>query len=197
MIICRSFNFFRAYRTVRGARLLFLTRSLCVIAPPVSSIWNTVFDEGGSVVEYMIVMLTLLTYQCIADLYFPFELLLMFERQERLALLMLVGVVILVVAAHLILENTQKRSFASPFSEISRDGDLVYLSGMIDHLVITKTGGHVIFQINNVSVFIPGQSASDITLHTGENISVVGIVQTYQGKKEVVVQSGSDIASNS
>jgi len=145
----------------------------------------------------MIVMLTLLTYQCIADLYFPFELLLMFERQERLALLILVGVVILVVAAHLILENTQKRSFASPFSEISHDGDLVYLSGMIDHLVITKNGGHFIFQVNNVSVFIPGQIASDMTLHTGENISVVGIVQTYQGKKEVVVQSGSDIASNS
>jgi hypothetical protein len=144
----------------------------------------------------MIVMLTLLTYQCIADLYFPFELLLMFERQEWLALLMLVGVVIMVVAAHLILENTQKRSFASPFSEISHDGDLVYLSGMIDNLVITKNGGHFIFQINNVSVFIPGQIASDMTLHTGENISVVGIVQTYQGKKEVVVQSGSDIASN-
>jgi DNA/RNA endonuclease YhcR with UshA esterase domain len=63
--------------------------------------------------------------------------------------------------------------------------------------VITKNGGHVIFQINNVSVFIPGQIASDMTLHTGENISVVGVVQTYQGKKEVVVQSGSDKASNS
>jgi DNA/RNA endonuclease YhcR with UshA esterase domain len=145
----------------------------------------------------MIVMLTLLTYQCIADLYFPSELLLMFERQERLALLMLVGVVIMVVAAHLILENAQKRSFAAPFSNISHDGDLVYLSGMIDHLVITKNGGHLIFEINNASVFIPGQIASNMTLHNGENISVVGVVQTYQGKKEVVVQSGSDIASNS
>ena len=50
---------------------------------------------------------------------------------------------------------------------------------------------------NNVSVFIPGQIASNMTLHNGENISVVGVVQTYQGKKEVVVQSGSDISSNS
>jgi len=179
MIIWRSFNFFKAYRTVRGARLLFLTKSLCVIAPPVSSIWNTVFDEGGSGVEYMIVMLTLLTYQCIADLYFPSELLLIFERQERLAFLILVGVVILVVAAHLILENAGKHSFASPFSDMSHDGDLVYLSGMIDHLVITKNGGHFIFQINNVSVFIPGQIASDMTLQNGGNISVVGVVQTY------------------
>ena len=118
----------------------------------------------------------------------------MLERQEWLALLILIGVVIMVVAAHLILENAGKRSFASPFSEISHDGDLVYLSGMIDHVVITKNGGHLIIQINNVSVFIPGQIASNMTLHDGENISVVGVVQTYQGKKEVVVQSGSDVS---
>jgi DNA/RNA endonuclease YhcR with UshA esterase domain len=105
--------------------------------------------------------------------------------------------VIMVVAAHLILENTGKRSFASPFSEISHDGDLVSLSGLVDHIVITKNGGHLIIQINNVSVFIPGQIASNMTLYNGENISVVGVVQTYQGKKEVVVQSGSDISSNS
>ena len=197
MIIWRSFNFFKAYRTVRGARLLFLTRSLWVIAPPVSSICNTVFEEGGSVVEYMILMLTVLTYQCIADLYFPFELLLMFERQERLALLILIGVVILVVAAHLVLETVGKRPFASPFSAISQDGDLVYLSGTIDHLVITKNGGHLILQVKNTTVFIPGQIAPGMTLQNGKNISVMGIVQTYQGNKEVVVQSGSDVSSDS
>ena len=62
----------------------------------------------------------------------------------------------MVVAAHLILENAGKRLFASPFSEISHDGDLVYLSGMIDYLVITKNGGHFSILINNVSVFISG-----------------------------------------
>jgi len=117
----------------------------------------------------------------------------MFERQERLALLILVGVMIAVVAAHLVLENVGKRPFASPFTEMSHDGELVYLSGMVDHAAMTKNGGHLVMQVKNTSVFIPAQIASGITVRNGENISVMGIVQTYQGKKEVVVQSGSDI----
>jgi hypothetical protein len=123
-----------------------------------------------------------------------YELLLMFERQERRALLILVGVMIAVVAAHLVLENMGKRPFASPFTEMSHDGELVYLSGVVDHLVMTKNGGHLIMQIENTSVFIPSQVASGVTVRNGENISVMGIVQTYQGKKEVVVHSGSDIS---
>lgn len=118
----------------------------------------------------------------------------MFGRQERLALLILVGVMIAVIAAHLVLENVGKRPFASPFTEMSHDGELVYLSGMVDHLVITKNGGHLILQVDNTSVFIPGQVASKVTVHNGENISLMGTVQTYQGKKEVVVQSDSDIS---
>ncbi|WAC05454.1 MAG: hypothetical protein OS112_02165 [Methanoregula sp.] len=118
----------------------------------------------------------------------------MFERQERLALLILVAVTITVVAAHMALENVGKGPFATPFTEKSSDGELVYLSGMVDHLVLTKNGGHLVMQVENTSVFIPGQVASGMTVRSGDNISVRGIVQTYQGKKEVVVRSGSDIS---
>ncbi len=118
----------------------------------------------------------------------------MFGRQERIALLLLISVAIVVVAAHLILDNLGKRPFAVPFTDTSGDGELVYLTGTIDHLGVTKNGGHLLMQVNNISVFIPNTVAQTLTLHNWENISITGIVQTYLGKKEVVVQSASDLS---
>jgi hypothetical protein len=118
----------------------------------------------------------------------------MFGRQERLAFLLLISVAIVVVAAHLVLDTLGKRPFAVPFTDASGDGELVYLTGMIDHLVMTKSGGHLLMQVNNTSVFIPNPVAQTLALRNGENISVTGIVQTYLGKKEVIVQAASDIS---
>lgn len=121
-------------------------------------------------------------------------MLFMFERQERLALLFLIGVATVVIASHLILESLGKRPFASPFTDVSADGELVYVTGTIEHLTLTKNGGHLMMEVNNMSVFIPNQIATNFTVHKGENISIIGIVQTYRGKKEVIVQSATDIA---
>jgi DNA/RNA endonuclease YhcR with UshA esterase domain len=143
----------------------------------------------------MIVMLTVLTYQSIADLYFRQALIFMLERQERRALLLLISVAIVVIASHLILDAVGKRPFAVPYSDASGDGEMVSLTGSIDHLSLTKSGVHLILQVNNTSVFIANPIAQNLTLHTGENISVIGIVQTYQGKKEVVVLAASDISA--
>jgi hypothetical protein len=102
----------------------------------------------------MVMMLTVLTYQSIADLYLRHELLFMFERQERLALLLLIGVAITVVASHLILDNLGKRPFASPLTDVSQDGEIVILTGTIEPLGVTKDGDHLLLQVNNTSVFI-------------------------------------------
>ena len=119
----------------------------------------------------------------------------MLERQERRALLLLISVAIVVITSHLILDTLGKRPFAVPYSDASGDGVLVSLTGSIDHLSLTKSGGHLILQVYNTSVFIGNPIAQNLTLHNGENISVIGIVQTYQGKKEVVVLAASDISA--
>ncbi len=68
----------------------------------------------------------------------------MLERQERAAMVLLLGVVILVIAAHLILGSFGKQPFARSFTNNSMDGELVIASGTIDHLVITiQNGGHM------------------------------------------------------
>lgn len=117
----------------------------------------------------------------------------MFERQERLAILLLIGVAIAVIAAHLILASFGKQPFSKPFTNNSADGELVYVEGTIDQVALTKTGGHITLQINNLTIFIPAQVARDLTMKKGAIISVYGIVETYRGKKEIMVSSAEDI----
>jgi ABC-type uncharacterized transport system YnjBCD permease subunit len=117
----------------------------------------------------------------------------MLGRQERLAILLLVGVAISVIIAHLALDQIGKRAFATNFSEQSQEGDLVIVSGKIDTVTLTRSGGHCILVVNNLSVFIPNQIADGQSFTQGTNISVIGTIQTYQGKKELLVQSASDI----
>jgi hypothetical protein len=119
----------------------------------------------------------------------------MFGRQERIAFLLLIAVALVVIASHLVLDTLGKRPFTSPFTNTSADGELVYFSGTIDRLSLTKSGGHLIIDVNNISVFIQNQIASNLTLRKGENVTIIGMVQTYRGNKEIIVQSASDIST--
>jgi len=117
----------------------------------------------------------------------------MFERQERVAILLLIGVAVAVIAAHLILGSLGKQPFSKPFTNNSADGELVHVEGTIDQVALTRTGGHMTLQIKNLTIFIPAQAARDLTVKKGANISVYGIVETYRGKKEIMVSSAEDI----
>ena len=119
----------------------------------------------------------------------------MFGRQERIAFLLLIAVALVVIASHLVLDTLGKRPFTSPFTTTSADGELVYFSGTIDRLSLTKSGGHLIIDVNNISVFIQNQIASNLTLRKGENVTIIGMVQTYRGNKEIIIQSASDIST--
>jgi DNA/RNA endonuclease YhcR with UshA esterase domain len=117
----------------------------------------------------------------------------MFERQERVAIFLLFGVAVAVITAHLILGSLGKEPFSKQFTNNSADGELVYIEGTIDQVALTKTGGHMTLLINNLTIFIPSQVARDLAFKKGANISVYGIVETYRGKKEIMVNSEDDI----
>lgn len=117
----------------------------------------------------------------------------MLGRQERIALLLLVGVAITVVAAHAVLSTIGKQPFAHPFTENSPDGELVLVEGTITKAVLIENGGHLSLTVNNTTVFIPATSAQNIVVHKGDTILAYGIVQTYRGEKEIVISSAEDI----
>lgn len=119
--------------------------------------------------------------------------LIMLHQQERTALLLIIGVLILLAVSSFLIESTGKESFAAPFSETLEDGTLAVLSGSVTAAANTKTGGHLILGINNTSVFVPNGALDDPKTAIGEKISVTGTVQTYHGKKEMIVGCPDDI----
>jgi len=117
----------------------------------------------------------------------------MFERQERVAFLLLVAVAIMVTGSHIVLAGLGKQPFAQPFTNSSSDGELVFVEGQIEQITLTKSGGHMIVSVNNLSIFLPVQVVHEVSLQKGDRISVYGIVQTYRGKKEIVVSAAEDV----
>lgn len=117
----------------------------------------------------------------------------MLERQERGAVLLLAGVALAVIAAHVVLAGLGKQPFARPFTNESSEGELVTLEGAIDQVTATRTGGHLTLQVNNISIFLPASVSERIELKKGDRISVYGTVQIYRGKKEIVISTPEDI----
>jgi DNA/RNA endonuclease YhcR with UshA esterase domain len=69
----------------------------------------------------------------------------------------------------------------------------VFVEGQIDQITLTKSGGHMTVSMNNHSIFLPAQVVHEVSLQKGDWISVYGIVQTYRGKKEIVVSAADDV----
>jgi DNA/RNA endonuclease YhcR with UshA esterase domain len=116
----------------------------------------------------------------------------MFVHQERTAFLILIGVAVAVIAAHLVLGSLGKQPFARTFTNNSADGELVTIEGTVGQINIL-TGGYMAVQLENISVFVPAQVAEGLRIQKGYSIRVYGIVQTYHGKKEIILGSKDDI----
>lgn len=118
------------------------------------------------------------------------------EHEERVALILMAGVLIAVLGAHLLLGYIGKPAFASPYSDTSKEGDLVVLRGQVNVVRSTNSGGHLIMEVGGVTVFVPGAIAGEIRINTGDQVTVYGTIQTYQGEKEIVISSPEDITVN-
>ena len=57
----------------------------------------------------------------------------MFERQERVAIFLLVAVAVAVIVAHIMLAGLGKQPFARQFTNSSTDGELVDVADRSDH----------------------------------------------------------------
>ena len=117
----------------------------------------------------------------------------MLGRQEWLAILLLVGVAVAVISGHLILTYIGKEPFARPFSATSADGELVYTEGFIGQITLTKEGDYAIIRLDNTTLFLQSQHIRTLSLQKGDRVRVFGIVQTYHGKKELMVNAAEDI----
>jgi len=115
------------------------------------------------------------------------------ERQERTALGLLITVLVILSAGHLILTALGNAPFAAPYSEGSREGDLVVITGVVEGITPTSSGGHLLLSVNGTRVFIPSPASREVSLQVNETVRIYGIVQVFQGKKEVAVRDARDV----
>ena len=117
----------------------------------------------------------------------------MLLRQERIAFGLLCAVTLVIMGATVVLGGIDRSSLARDFNNDVPDGELARIEGVIDSLQPTRTGGHLTVRVENVRVFIPASVAGSIELEKGDRVCITGTVRTYQGEKEIVVQSREDI----
>lgn len=117
----------------------------------------------------------------------------MLMRQERIALLLLVGVAIIVITANSALTIIGKQPFARPFSENSPDGELVVIEGTVSRVTLIENGGHLSLLVANTTIFIPASAAGGLVIHRNDTVRAFGIVETYHGKKEIVISTAGDL----
>ena len=117
----------------------------------------------------------------------------MLEQQERTALGLLITILAILFAGHLILTALGNAPFAAPYSEDSREGDLVVVTGAVEGITPTSTGGHLLLTVNGTRVFIPSPASREVSFQVNETVRIYGIVQVFQGKKEVAVRDTGDV----
>jgi DNA/RNA endonuclease YhcR with UshA esterase domain len=117
----------------------------------------------------------------------------MLLRQERLAFVLLVIVAVGIILGSVVLAGIDKGTLAKDFSPMQPEGSLVRIDGIVEELHWTQTGGHLTATVAGTQVFIPAAVAKKITLRKGDHVLIYGIIQTYRGEKEVVVQNAGDV----
>jgi hypothetical protein len=117
----------------------------------------------------------------------------MADRREKMALIALMGISVLLLAAHWALAAAGSAAFASRWTPEAEDGTFVAVRGTVDGLR-HLAGGHLSLTVGGATVFIPARVSEQICLEKGLNVSIAGTVQTYLGEKEIVVQFPGDVA---
>lgn len=116
----------------------------------------------------------------------------MLTPPERHAVLILTGVIAVLALFHFGIVLLFPDGGAVPYAPDRADGSLATLTGTVEDITFTRTGGHLILNISGTTVFIP-EGGGGLELLRGDNVTVRGIVDTYAGKKEIIVNDPADI----
>ncbi|MDD1705766.1 MAG: hypothetical protein LUQ12_01860 [Methanoregulaceae archaeon] len=117
----------------------------------------------------------------------------MMMKEEKTAVLLLLLVIAVLSVTTVFLESAGHEVFASQYTAESPEGAWVVHRGAVEAISTTRTGGHQILTVSGVKVFVPAASVPDVHPGIGENVSVCGEVQVYQGEREIFLGSVEDL----
>jgi len=120
------------------------------------------------------------------------------EKEEKVMIVLLMMVLLSLSVAYFAFYNDTTQ--IPEYSTSSKTGDKVYLEGTVISEHLTKTGGHLLLEVEHDSdrtkVFVSKDSgAQEVASILSENskVYVTGEVQEYQGEPEIVLQDINDI----
>jgi hypothetical protein len=115
-----------------------------------------------------------------------------FGKEEKIGLMLLLAVIAVSGVIFLVLDNAGKESFASAYSPSSKIGDLVSYNGEADEIIYTNTGGHLIVNSGNITIFIRNGADLEPDPEPGMLIHAVGTIDIYSGEREIYVSEPAD-----
>ncbi|MDD3407848.1 MAG: hypothetical protein PHP13_07180 [Methanomicrobium sp.] len=116
-----------------------------------------------------------------------------FGKEERLALILIVLVLMAVFTVHLFLSHIGRESFAGIYENTSAEGELVTFTGTITDLHATNTGGHLIIETDGPVIFFEKGKDHENFFKAGDKIKATGIISIYQGTREIIVEDIKEI----
>lgn len=115
----------------------------------------------------------------------------MFEKQERIAILILLVVLAICAAGTVMLEGMGKEPFATRYTQQTSEGSLVTWQGIVQQVTPVSSGARIL-TVSGVPVFL-SSAAGGVQVQAGDQVVVYGKVQVFKGKREILVSDQADI----
>lgn len=115
----------------------------------------------------------------------------MFEKQERIAILILLVVLAICAAGTVMLEGMGKEPFATRYTQQTSEGSLVTWQGIVQQVTPVSSGARIL-TVSGVPVFL-SSAAGGVQVQAGDQVVVYGKVQVFKGKREILVSDPADI----
>jgi len=117
---------------------------------------------------------------------------LLLESQEKTAIAILILVTGVCLGGTILLDGMGKERFSQEYAAGMADGALVSWEGVIGSMH-TVAVGSVILEVSGVSVFLPVSAGILPDVREWSLVRMIGTVQHWTGKEEILIEAGSDI----
>jgi len=122
----------------------------------------------------------------------------MLQKEEKITLtLMVTALLVLIIIYFGFITDTQD---LEEYSDGSGINDRVILHGEVVEKWFTYTGDHLILNVRSkehfIKVFISkncGAADVDLLVDVADTVKIIGVVDEYQGKREIIVKRPKDI----
>ncbi|MFH0966156.1 MAG: hypothetical protein V1862_00520 [Methanobacteriota archaeon] len=147
--------------------------------------------QASVVIDYILPRISDINWKPTALLALCGNISVMLEKQERIAVLILFAVLIICGIGTWIFDDMGKEPFACNYTPQIPEGSLVEWQGIVQKA--TSTGSGISFlTVGGVQVFLTSAVGMN-QVKEGDLVVLYGKVQTYKGKREIVVSDSADI----